>query len=158
MRKISRIFASLTAAMAMAAAGSGQAHADDNLLGLLSPLLCGVQNNVNGDNNQFNQATSCHQTATTTTPPANNGIPGYEVVSEPFAVFNNGIVATDVDCPTGKHVIGGGASADDSGIHDIHVLESGPTPDQTAWRVTVQALDGAPTTNGHFYAICATTS
>lgn len=157
MRTTGRIIATLASVIAMATVGAGQAQADNGLLGLLSPLLCGVQNNVNGDNNQFNQATSCQQSATTTPtpPPAGNGFSGYQVAT--VAISPTGTTSATAGCPAGKRVLGGGVSADPGGPAGLPwiVRESGPVLNETAWRVSVDVPANSPAVNGHVYAICA---
>ncbi|MFE6848498.1 hypothetical protein [Streptomyces sp. NPDC057686] len=158
MRKLGRILTVLTTAAAMGISGmGGTAQADDGLLSVvLSPLLCGVQNNVNGSNNQFNQATSCQQTSTTT-PPGQAGFTGYELVSsEPNTFTGIYISTTTVPCPAGKRVLGGGLTVD-SGLPSLITLNaSGPNPAGTAWVVSFSgdARNNDPVTF-HTYATCA---
>ncbi|MFE1558882.1 hypothetical protein ACFW6V_28360 [Streptomyces sp. NPDC058734] len=154
MRKTGRIGATLAAVVAMAAFGAGQAQAADGpLLGLLSPLLCGVQNNVNGSNNQFNQATSCQQTATTT-PPTSTGFTDYEIVENEFTVGVGGAFGDTVACPAGKKVTGGGLTSPAFSASAVDLYQSGPTPDGTSWVIRGANTSGAPLTV-NTYAICA---
>ncbi|GAB7111033.1 hypothetical protein JCM4814A_93510 [Streptomyces phaeofaciens JCM 4814] len=116
--------------------------------------MCGLQNNVNGNNNQINQRATCEQAATTTPPPA-GGITGYEVVSQgSFTFFEPGTFTTAVmSCPAGKRVLSGGYIVTSGNPNFLSVTQTGPTADGTGWRMGVAATGGP--VSGEFYTICA---
>ncbi|MFJ5780195.1 hypothetical protein [Streptomyces sp. NPDC093094] len=152
MRKTGRIIATLAASTALTAVGAGQAQAADGplgpVLGLVSPLLCGVQGTVD---NIVGQTTSCPST----TSPAATAISGYEVVTSSFAIEGQGVAKVTLACPAGKKVLGGGVNADSGDLTALDLVESAPTLDATAWRASVVGSAGMPRTEGHFYAVCA---
>ncbi|MFF1703126.1 hypothetical protein [Streptomyces sp. NPDC058252] len=155
MRKTGRIIGMLTAAMATSTFGAGQAQAQDGpLLGLLSPLVCNVQNNVSGNNNQVNQTASCQQAATTP-PPASGGVTGVETVRLPPETVPNFNQRT-VLCPAGKRVIGGGATAT-SQLFQANLAGSFPTDDNDGW-VAYGWSPNSDEVSISVYAICATAS
>jgi hypothetical protein len=153
MRKMRRITTALISAAALTMLGAGGAQADGLLGDVLSPLVCGLQNNVVGNNNQISQAGTCHQAATTSTTPG--GITGYEVIR--FGSFNaangGGVSSGIMRCPTGKRVLSGGVDVTSGNPNDLIVNTSGPNADGTAWLVFVPA----PSTqvSGQFFVICA---
>lgn len=150
MRKTGRIIATLVAAMALTGVGAAQAQAADGplgpVLGLVSPLVCGVEGTVNG---VIGQPGGC---GTTTT---GSGISGYEVVTSAFSIEGQGTAKVTLACPAGKKVLGGGADADSGDSAGFDLVESGPTLDATAWKASVVGSAGMPRTDGHFYAVCA---
>ncbi|MGR4881540.1 hypothetical protein ACIPUC_19320 [Streptomyces sp. LARHCF249] len=153
MRRIRGIAIALVSAATLTLTGAGSAQAD-GLLDVLSPLVCGLQNNVAGNNNEIHQAGTCDQAATTTPGGDGDGITGYEVVpGGGFLVINGGTVAAQIPCPAGKRVLSGGVEITSGSPIDLRVATSGPNAAGTSWTIAVAGV-GAQVT-GEFYAICA---
>lgn len=134
MVKMSRVAAALVSAAALTMTGAGTAQADGLLGDLLSPLVCGLQNNVAGNHNQISQSGTCDQAATTS--PATDGITGREVVSASDEVEPGGVGIARVLCPVGKASTGGGNFL--SIVTDWADVESQPYEQdgRTGWEVT----------------------
>lgn len=147
----------LTVAATVAAVGGlgvGNAHADDVLSGLLSPLVCGLQNNVNGDHNQVSQGATCHQSSTPAPPTSGGGITGYEVIQfDTVTLSNSTATRREGSCPAGKRALSGGATTTGYFVTG-QVIESGPTAGGTGWIVGVSNDAPTPVT-WNLYIVCA---
>ncbi|MDK9498623.1 hypothetical protein QEZ40_003810 [Streptomyces katrae] len=106
MKWISGISAAMATAAVLTMTGAGAAQADGLLGDLLSPLVCGLQSNINGDNNQVTQTGTCHQE------PAENsggGVTGAEQVRGDGREIAPGQYGrATAFCPAGKVATGGG--------------------------------------------------
>ncbi|MGW7453483.1 hypothetical protein [Streptomyces sp. NPDC054787] len=156
MRNALRYMATTTVAIAaLSSVSLGSASADDGLLsGLLSPLVCGLQNNVNGDHNHVTQGGTCHQSSTST-PPANGAITGYErVFVGVFDLLPGERAIANGFCPAGKRALSGGAYPDGGGSTEgLRVNYSAPGADGS-WPMEV-TNEGPTRVAGSFYVICA---
>lgn len=107
---MSRIAASLVSAAVLTMTGAGTAKADGLLGDVLSPLVCGLQNNVMGNNNHVSQSGTCDQTASPT--PGNGGgggVTGTQQYQGPTVEIAPGQSGGSIaPCPDGKVATGGG--------------------------------------------------
>ncbi|MCX5377348.1 hypothetical protein [Streptomyces sp. NBC_00091] len=131
------------------------AHADGGLLsGILSPVVCGLQTNVNGNNNQVAQGGTCEQTATPT-PPNGGGITGYQVIPiDTVTLGPNQSAGRGAFCPAGKRALSGGVVPTTTGTSGLEVNWSGPNADGTRWEVAVDN-EGDQEETVTFYIVCA---
>ncbi|RSS64129.1 hypothetical protein EF912_02450 [Streptomyces sp. WAC07061] len=161
MRRTLRFALTVVAAAAIGGSGAGSAHADGDLLsGLLSPVVCGLQNNVNGSNNQVTQGGTCHQSSTPTPPAPSTGIAGYEPILLDRVVLEGGSSAGRGGfCPAGKRVLSGGVrpTTGTGASSAVTVSFSGPRDDGTGWDVAANNA-GPDTVSLDFYMICANVS
>ncbi|RSS81153.1 hypothetical protein [Streptomyces sp. WAC06614] len=106
MKRISGIAAAMVSAAVLTMTGAGAAQADGLLGDLLSPLVCGLQNNVNGDNNQVAQTGTCHQASAQS---GGGGVTGAQQVRGGGTQIAPGQYGRDTAfCPAGKVATGGG--------------------------------------------------
>lgn len=110
-RKMSRFAASLVGAAVLTMTGVGTAQADGLLDDLLSPLVCGLQNNVMGNNNQVGQSGRCHQTASTT--PGGGGVTTQQYFGNTQTIAPGQTVDAVASCPDGMVATGGGYQGSD---------------------------------------------
>ena len=90
-------------------------------------------------------------------PTGPRGISGYQVVQNSFSVDAGGVIGLGVDCPAGKHVLGGGAELTPS--VGLVLDDSFPTRlsgGRDNWLVHVHNA-GKVAENVVVYAVCAST-
>ncbi|MGW7454375.1 hypothetical protein [Streptomyces sp. NPDC054787] len=138
MRKMSRIAASLVSAAVLTMTGAGTAQADGLLGDLLSPLVCGMQNNVMGNNNHVSQSGTCDQTAAPT--PGNGGGGGVtgaqQYVGQAVQIAPGQSGGAVANCPAGKVATGGGyqGSTDFRPTSESYLQATNEPP--TSWTVS----------------------
>lgn len=82
-----------------------------------------------------------------------SGVPGYELRQENFAIANSSSLLAEAACSSGKYVLGGGGTLNNS----TWVMDSSfPRSDGRAWRVRYKSTGATFSASGSVYAICAT--
>jgi len=87
-------------------------------------------------------------------PPGVSGLQRIDAATGAGSAGSKSVIAT---CPSGKHVIGGGARVTGSGANRVSIVENFPDSDGVHWNA--RAAEVVPTSSGwqlQAYALCAT--
>ena len=80
------------------------------------------------------------------------GVPGYQLVSNGFAAANSSVAVGQVECPSDKKVLGGGATALDP---NWYLDSSLPMNNGEGWQVRYRSNGQNFSVSGQTWAICA---